>query len=142
MCQAAASCHWAGFTPRRAERVCLRALSLLLCLAPKVSGSHSLGGLTCPHLVVLCARSLSIEVRGPSRDLHSGNEGGVFTEPLADLSKVGCWGHGAEGVLMLRTLKPGLVEGPHYQHTMSVPCISYAAPPVSCPPPTPHPTPL
>ncbi|KAI7835447.1 hypothetical protein COHA_010652 [Chlorella ohadii] len=32
--------------------------------------------------------SLSIEVRGPSRDLHSGNEGGVFTEPLADLSKV------------------------------------------------------
>jgi di- and tripeptidase/Cys-Gly metallodipeptidase DUG1 len=32
--------------------------------------------------------SLSIEVRGPARDLHSGNEGGVFTEPLADLSKV------------------------------------------------------
>jgi hypothetical protein len=34
------------------------------------------------------ACSLSIEVRGPSRDLHSGNEGGVFAEPLADLSKV------------------------------------------------------
>ena len=33
--------------------------------------------------------SLSIEVRGPQRDLHSGNEGGVFAEPLADLSKVG-----------------------------------------------------
>ena len=32
--------------------------------------------------------SLIIEVRGPSRDLHSGNEGGVFTEPLAELSKV------------------------------------------------------
>ena len=29
-----------------------------------------------------------MEVRGPARDLHSGNEGGVFTEPLADLSKV------------------------------------------------------
>ena len=32
--------------------------------------------------------SLSIEVKGPSRDLHSGNEGGVFAEPLVDLSKV------------------------------------------------------
>ncbi|KAK2079339.1 hypothetical protein QBZ16_003030 [Prototheca wickerhamii] len=32
--------------------------------------------------------SASIEVTGPERDLHSGNEGGVFSEPLADLSKV------------------------------------------------------
>ena len=32
--------------------------------------------------------NLSVEVRGPSKDLHSGNEGGVFSEPLADLTKV------------------------------------------------------
>lgn len=32
--------------------------------------------------------ALSIEVAGPDRDLHSGNEGGVFNEPLADLTKV------------------------------------------------------
>jgi Cys-Gly metallodipeptidase DUG1 len=32
--------------------------------------------------------NLSIEIKGPSRDLHSGNEGGVFSEPLADLSKL------------------------------------------------------
>ena len=25
---------------------------------------------------------------GPQRDLHSGNDGGVFNEPLADLTKV------------------------------------------------------
>ncbi|KAK9839468.1 hypothetical protein WJX81_003920 [Elliptochloris bilobata] len=32
--------------------------------------------------------SASIEVKGPQRDLHSGNEGGVFNEPLNDLTKV------------------------------------------------------
>lgn len=32
--------------------------------------------------------SASVEVRGPERDLHSGNEGGVFVEPLACLTKV------------------------------------------------------
>lgn len=30
----------------------------------------------------------SIEVRGAAKDLHSGNEGGVFSEPLADLTKL------------------------------------------------------
>lgn len=28
------------------------------------------------------------QVAGPQRDLHSGNDGGVFNEPLADLTKV------------------------------------------------------
>lgn len=28
------------------------------------------------------------QVSGPRRDLHSGNEGGVFNEPLADLTKL------------------------------------------------------
>lgn len=32
--------------------------------------------------------SLSVEVKGPAKDLHSGNEGGVFSEPLADLNKI------------------------------------------------------
>ena len=32
--------------------------------------------------------TFSIEVRGAAKDLHSGNEGGVFSEPLADLNKV------------------------------------------------------
>ena len=32
--------------------------------------------------------NMSVEIRGPSKDLHSGNEGGVFSEPLADLTKV------------------------------------------------------
>ena len=31
---------------------------------------------------------MSVEVRGGAKDLHSGNEGGVFSEPLADLNKV------------------------------------------------------
>jgi hypothetical protein len=31
---------------------------------------------------------LSDQVAGPQRDLHSGNDGGVFNEPLADLTKV------------------------------------------------------
>ncbi len=32
--------------------------------------------------------SFSLEVRGPARDLHSGNDGGVFNEPLCDLTKL------------------------------------------------------
>lgn len=32
--------------------------------------------------------SASVEVRGPEKDLHSGNEGGVFVEPLSCLNKV------------------------------------------------------
>ena len=32
--------------------------------------------------------NMSVEIRGPAKDLHSGNEGGVFSEPLADLTKV------------------------------------------------------
>ncbi len=32
--------------------------------------------------------TFSVEVRGAAKDLHSGNEGGVFSEPLADLNKV------------------------------------------------------
>jgi len=31
----------------------------------------------------------SIEVAGPERDVHSGNDGGVFNEPMMDLAKVG-----------------------------------------------------
>ncbi|KAI8475319.1 MAG: Zn-dependent exopeptidase [Monoraphidium minutum] len=30
----------------------------------------------------------SIEVTGPARDVHSGNDGGVFSEPMADLFKL------------------------------------------------------
>ncbi|KAL3135302.1 hypothetical protein ABBQ32_007500 [Trebouxia sp. C0010 RCD-2024] len=32
--------------------------------------------------------ALSIEVKGPERDIHSGNDGGVFNEPLSDLTKL------------------------------------------------------
>ena len=32
--------------------------------------------------------SASLEVRGPARDLHSGNDGGVIAEPLVDLAKL------------------------------------------------------
>jgi di- and tripeptidase/Cys-Gly metallodipeptidase DUG1 len=32
--------------------------------------------------------ALSIEVSGPERDVHSGNDGGVFEEPMADLVRV------------------------------------------------------
>lgn len=32
--------------------------------------------------------SLNVEVHGPERDLHSGNDGGVFNEPMVDLVKV------------------------------------------------------
>lgn len=32
--------------------------------------------------------TFSVEVAGPARDLHSGNDGGVFNEPLADLTKL------------------------------------------------------
>ena len=30
----------------------------------------------------------ALQVRGPSKDLHSGNDGGVFNEPLSDLTKL------------------------------------------------------
>lgn len=70
-----------------------------------------LPGLACPTQPPLpCAHSLSIEVRGPSRDLHSGNEGGVFTEPLADLSKVG-------GGLVLQR---GSAAGSNYPHAQTM----------------------
>ena len=32
--------------------------------------------------------SLSVNVTGPQRDVHSGNDGGVFNEPMTDLIKV------------------------------------------------------
>jgi len=32
--------------------------------------------------------NVSVEVSGPERDVHSGNEGGVFNEPMADLTKL------------------------------------------------------
>jgi len=32
----------------------------------------------CPH----------VQVKGPERDIHSGNDGGVFNEPLSDLTKL------------------------------------------------------
>lgn len=31
------------------------------------------------------------QVSGPQRDIHSGNDGGVFCEPMMDLIKVGAW---------------------------------------------------
>ena len=31
---------------------------------------------------------MQCQVSGPEKDLHSGNDGGVFNEPLADLTKV------------------------------------------------------
>lgn len=70
------------------------ARSMLLLSAPARSQLDASSGHACPASLAClaplpCVHSLSIEVRGPSRDLHSGNEGGVFTEPLADLSKVG-----------------------------------------------------
>ncbi len=37
---------------------------------------------------LLLTLSAAEQVRGPARDLHSGNDGGVFNEPLADLTKV------------------------------------------------------
>ena len=32
--------------------------------------------------------TMSVEITGAIKDLHSGNEGGVFSEPLADLTKI------------------------------------------------------
>ena len=40
--------------------------------------------------------SMSISVSGPARDVHSGNDGGVFNEPMSDLIK-----------LMATVLEPG-----------------------------------
>ena len=31
---------------------------------------------------------ISVQVKGPERDIHSGNDGGVFNEPLSDLTKL------------------------------------------------------
>ena len=31
---------------------------------------------------------LLLQVSGPDRDIHSGNDGGVFVEPMVDLAKV------------------------------------------------------
>jgi len=43
-------------------------------------------GSSCLHAEHTMLRGM--QVRGPARDLHSGNDGGVFNEPLADLTKV------------------------------------------------------
>ena len=32
--------------------------------------------------------TLHAQVKGPERDIHSGNDGGVFNEPLSDLTKL------------------------------------------------------
>lgn len=63
----------------------------------------------------------SIEVRGPPKDLHSGNDGGVLAEPLADLAKVlaslvgpgggGSGGGDAKGPAPSRVAVPGFYEG-------------------------------
>lgn len=41
-------------------------------------------------LISIClARScIRVQVKGPERDIHSGNDGGVFNEPLSDLTKL------------------------------------------------------
>ncbi len=89
--QAATPCSVAACTMLRRPAVQCTTCPLQAC-APAHSDRHFPLSHTC---------SLSIEVRGPSRDLHSGNEGGVFTEPLADLSKVpgGGAGQGGAGLL-------------------------------------------
>lgn len=40
------------------------------------------------YYVKSCENTTLHQVAGPQRDLHSGNDGGVFNEPLADLTKV------------------------------------------------------
>lgn len=39
-------------------------------------------------VVSLSAPDLYVQVKGPERDIHSGNDGGVFNEPLSDLTKL------------------------------------------------------
>jgi len=50
-------------------------------------------GSRCRKLKVFCVQTftccvLCAQVSGPQRDLHSGNDGGVFCEPMMDLVKV------------------------------------------------------
>jgi di- and tripeptidase/Cys-Gly metallodipeptidase DUG1 len=51
--------------------------------------------------------SATLEVAGPGRDLHSGNDGGVISEPLVDLAKILATLHTPDG----RIAVPGLTAG-------------------------------
>lgn len=67
----------------------------MLCTCTNMASRNApaCSGPTCTHAhswpwAPLTTRLATCPPSGPSRDLHSGNEGGVFCEPLSDLSKV------------------------------------------------------
>ncbi|GFR43583.1 hypothetical protein Agub_g4680, partial [Astrephomene gubernaculifera] len=58
--------------------------------------------------------SLSVQITGPERDLHSGNDGGVFSEPMVDLLRVMATLVGPGGRVQVPgfydAVEPGLIE--------------------------------
>ncbi|GIL47514.1 hypothetical protein Vafri_4310 [Volvox africanus] len=58
--------------------------------------------------------SLTVQITGPDRDLHSGNDGGVFSEPMVDLIRVMATLVGPSGKVQVRgfyeNVEPGLIE--------------------------------
>ena len=42
----------------------------------------------CYYCALVLTAWYSLQVKGPERDIHSGNDGGVFNEPLSDLTKL------------------------------------------------------
>ncbi|GLI58924.1 hypothetical protein VaNZ11_000709 [Volvox africanus] len=58
--------------------------------------------------------SLTVQITGPERDLHSGNDGGVFSEPMVDLIRVMATLVGPSGKVQVRgfydNVEPGLIE--------------------------------
>ncbi|GIL70254.1 hypothetical protein Vretifemale_1091 [Volvox reticuliferus] len=58
--------------------------------------------------------SLTVQITGPERDLHSGNDGGVFSEPMVDLIRVMATLVGPNGKVQVPgfydNVEPGLIE--------------------------------
>lgn len=104
------------------ERACVRACGRAhICLAmPALSFTppfslpfhnpcmHAATHLTTPHA------TLPVQVSGPDRDLHSGNDGGMFAEPMVDLVRVVSTLMSPGGRVLVKGfydgVEPGLVE--------------------------------
>ena len=72
---------------------CCSSATSLSCLAPEHM-HYTLCLISVEGLITSCCmctkpqHRVEVQVSGPLRSLHSGNDGGVFNEPLADLTKV------------------------------------------------------
>lgn len=69
---------------------------------------------TVTNLCAFVCTACTLQVSGPQRDLHSGNDGGVFSEPMADLVQLLGSLHGPGGQISVpgfyNNVRPQLME--------------------------------